>query len=56
MKELISYTAEILIATCVIFFLWGLGYLITSDMQRRLDFATACLESGNDYIEGSCIK
>jgi len=56
MKELISYTTEILIALCAIFFLWGVGYLITSDTQRQLDFATKCLESGSSYIKGTCIK
>jgi len=63
MKELVNYTTEILIALCVILFLWGVGYLITcdmqrelDDMQRELDFGTKCLAAGMQYVHGSCVK
>lgn len=56
MKELIKYTTEILITLCVILFLWGVGYLITCDMQRELDFGTKCLAAGMQYVHGACVK
>ena len=56
MRDLIDYTGEILIAVCVIFFLWGFGYLINYDIQRQYEFGVKCLQEGKDYIEGNCVQ
>lgn len=56
MSKLLDYTTEILFATVVIFFFWGIGYLITSDMAQQQEFKQQCIESGMQYVEGSCLK
>lgn len=45
-----------LAAVVGLFFLWGVGYLITSDADRIIGFKKQCIENGMQYINGSCVK
>jgi hypothetical protein len=45
-----------LAAVVAVFFLWGIGYLITSDSDRIINFKKQCIENGMQYINGSCVK
>lgn len=45
-----------LIAALTVIFMVGVGYLITQDENRALLFKQQCIESGMQYVEGSCIK
>lgn len=56
MRDIIDHTPVILIAVVAIFLMWGLGYLIVHDMAHSLEFKQQCIESGMQYIEGSCVK
>jgi hypothetical protein len=37
-------------------FLYGVGYLISQAENRAVLFQQQCIESGMQYVEGSCIK
>jgi len=54
--KLVDYTTEILVATVAIFFMWGLGYIVINDMAESREFKQQCIESGMQYISGSCVK
>ena len=56
MRDLIDHIPVILIATVAIFFIWGLGYLIINDMAQSREFKQQCIESGMQYVSGSCVK
>ena len=56
MRDLIDQIPVILLAVCAIFFMAGLGYIITSDMDRSREFKQQCIESGMQYVSGSCVK
>ncbi len=56
MNKLLDYTTEILVATVAIFFLWGIGYMILTDLARSDEFKKQCIESGMEYVSGSCLK
>ncbi len=45
-----------LAATVALFFLWGIGYLISSDADRIIEFKYQCIQSGMQYVSGSCVK
>lgn len=45
-----------LIACVITFFLWGLGYLVTTDADRTMELKKQCIESGMQYIGGNCVK
>jgi hypothetical protein len=54
--KLLDYTVEILIATVVIFFLWGIGYIIQIDQTRQFEFKQQCIAAGMVYVGGNCLK
>jgi hypothetical protein len=56
MRDLIDQIPVILLAVCAIFFMAGLGYIITNDMAQSREFKLHCIESGMQYISGSCVK
>jgi len=56
MRDLIYHIPVILIAAVTIFFMWGLGYLIVHDMAQSREFKQQCIESGMQYVEGSCVR
>ena len=56
MSKLIDYTPGFLAAIVGIFFMWGVGYLITTDNAERMQFKQQCIESGMQYVSGSCVK
>lgn len=56
MSKLLDHTAEILVAGVIIFFLWGIGYLVTLDIQHGVEFRGKCIEAGMQYLDGSCVK
>jgi hypothetical protein len=45
-----------LFVSLIALFMIGLGYLITQDENRTLLFKQQCIESGMQYLNGSCIK
>jgi Co/Zn/Cd efflux system component len=54
--KLVDYTAEILVATVAIFFLWGIGYIIQIDQTRQFEFKQQCIAAGMVYVGGNCLK
>ena len=56
MSKILDYTTVILFAGVVVFALWGFGYLITKDEDRSLLFKQQCVESGMQYVSGSCVR
>lgn len=56
MNKLLEYTVEILIAGVAIFFLWGIGYLISIDTARAERLQQECIKAGMQWISGDCIK
>lgn len=46
----------ILFAACTIFFMWGVGYLITKDMANEERAYNTCIEAGKQFIEGNCVN
>jgi hypothetical protein len=57
MLKILDYHLEgILITIGVLVFMVGLGYLITTDMNHSAQRAIACIEAGNQYISGDCVK
>jgi hypothetical protein len=56
MSKILDYTIVILIASVIIFALWGVGYLINRDEDRKLLFKQQCIESGMQYISGVCVR
>jgi hypothetical protein len=46
----------LIICSLTAFFFWGVGYMITQDENRKLLFKQQCIESGMQYINGSCIE
>ena len=56
MSKLLDYTVEILVATVIIFFLWGVGYLMMRDLRDSNDFRTQCVTAGMQYVRGTCVK
>ena len=55
-KILELYMGGILTAMLVLVFIVGTGYLITTDMNHAAERAIACIEAGNQYISGDCVK
>ena len=51
-----KYMGEILFATVVLVFVIGGAILITVDMNNTAGFVLACIEAGNQVIEGDCVK
>ena len=51
-----KYMGEILFATVVLVFVIGGAILITVDMNNTVGFVLACIEAGNQVIEGDCVK
>jgi hypothetical protein len=47
--KLVDYTTEILVATVVLFFLGGVGYMIHADIDREHDVVTQCIAAGQTY-------
>jgi hypothetical protein len=45
-----------IVATLVLFFMAGVGYLIVLDTRYAVQFRQQCIESGMQYVNGSCIK
>lgn len=56
LSDLIDQLPAILVTITVLFFLWGIGYLITADVERVTEFKHQCIEAGLQYINGSCVK
>lgn len=56
MSELLEYTTEILVATVLMFFMWGIGHMMIADLQNRNEFKTQCINAGMQYVNGSCVK
>jgi hypothetical protein len=56
MRDLIDQIPVILLAVVAIFFMAGLGYIITNDTAQSREFKQQCIESGMQYISGSCVK
>ncbi len=56
MRDLIDQMPVILLAVVAIFFMWGLGYIIINDTAESREFKQQCIESGMQYVEGSCLK
>jgi hypothetical protein len=55
-QNMTEHVPAILITTISALFLYGVGTMITQDENRALLFKQQCIESGMQYIEGSCIK
>lgn len=46
----------LIICSLATFFIWGIGYMIMQDENRALLFKQQCIESGMQYVSGSCLK
>jgi hypothetical protein len=57
MLKILEYNLEqILIVIVVLVFTVGVGCLIATDMNHAAQKAIACIEAGNQYISGDCVK
>ena len=57
MLKIIEYNMDVILITVVtLVFMIGLGYLITTDMNHDAERAIVCIEVGNQYINGDCVK
>lgn len=56
LDNLIDQLPWILLTIAAMFFLWGLGYLITLDTRQSVEYKQQCIEAGMQYISGSCVK
>lgn len=56
LDNLVDQLPWILLTIAAMFFLWGLGYLITLDTQQSVEYKQQCIEAGMQYISGSCVK
>lgn len=56
LDNLVDQLPAILLAIVAVFFLWGLGYLIVSDMATSRELKQQCIAAGMQYISGSCVK
>ena len=56
LKILEMYMGEILITIAALVFIIGIGYLIAADMNHVAERVLACIEAGNQYISGDCVK
>ena len=56
LKILDNHLEGILITTFALVFTVGTGYLITTDMNHAAQRAIVCIENGNQYISGDCVK
>lgn len=57
MFKIIDYHLDaILICITTIFFMWGIGYLITKDMANSERAYNTCIEAGKQFIEGNCVN
>jgi hypothetical protein len=55
-KILETYMTEILLAVLVLAFLAWSGYLIASEIVQTERLMIACIEAGNQVIDGDCVK
>jgi hypothetical protein len=51
-----KYIDKILIATVALVFIIGVAILISIDMNNHASVVLACIEAGNQVIEGDCVK
>lgn len=50
------YMSEILLAVLALAFLAWSGYLIASEITQTERLMIACIEAGNQVIDGDCVK
>lgn len=50
------YAFELALVSLVALFLIGSGYLITQDMASQERQYNICINAGNQYIHGTCVK
>jgi len=43
------------IALCA-FFMWGMGYLMISDIEHASALKSECIAAGKQIIEGNCVE
>jgi hypothetical protein len=46
----------LIVATVFIFFFGGFGYMLYNNDLRTMEFKQQCIETGKQYINGSCVK
>ena len=57
MKEIIHlHATEFLVATLVLVFIVGVGYLIILDMGNTERAYNTCIGAGKQYVFGSCVN
>ena len=56
LKILEMYMGELVLAMLALVFIVGTGYLISTDMNHVAERVLACIEAGNQYISGDCVK
>lgn len=50
----VDWTGVFLLALLA-FVIWGLGYLLLTDMHMKQDARMSCIQGGKDWVVGSCI-
>ena len=57
MKHLIGYIPYILLAIVSnLLLIWGIGYLMLITDEQTQNFKLHCIQSGMQYVSGSCVK
>ena len=51
-----TYMGEILLAVLALSFLAWSGYLIASEITQTERLMIACIEAGNQVIDGDCVE
>lgn len=50
------YTPEILLFLTVALFFVGMGYMIVQDSAQKERLYNVCIQSGKQYIKGTCVN
>ena len=56
LKILEMYMGNILFTIASLLVIFGIGYLIVIDSNHAAERALTCIEAGNQYISGDCVK
>ena len=56
LKDIGDNIVELALIFMVCFFLFGLGWLINSDENRKLVKYDQCIAAGMQYVSGDCMK
>lgn len=56
MRAIGDNIVELSVIVGFVFFIWGIGYVITQEMKRTDAMYEACIAADKQWIKGNCVR